>query len=333
MNRYFVGVGIVVTAAIAISLGSFAQDSAAPGEIVASGLDNPRGFAWSPDGELYVALAGTGGDTGQVVRIEDGDPITVVDGMNSDVAGNGSVEGVAAVDFLDNQMYFLEQGGGAAHKAPEDQPAGVYKADEDGNAVLVANVGAWVAQNLTKVHGEEGDAYNMIAGTEGLYVVMANPDAILEVKPDGSIRLVADLVKNGKHDVVTGIALDRAGNLLVSTLSPFPFSDGAAKVFKISKRGVISDYWTGITATTSLAVAPNSRVYALEMTTGNTAESPFNPNSGKIVRRSGSSGAVEVQTGLNFPIAMRFAPDGALYVAGPGIGAPGSGWITKLEVK
>ncbi len=333
MNRHFVGVGIVLTAAIGVSLVGFAQDSATPpGEVVASGLDNPRGFAWGPDGAMYVALAGTGDDTGQVVKIEDGEATVVVDGMHSDLAKNGSVEGVAAVDFLGDEMYFLEQGAGATHSFP-DQAAGVYKADADGNPVLVADVGAWVAKNLTKVHGEEGDAYNMIAGTDGLYVVMANPDAILEVKPDGSISLVADLFKDRKHEVVTGLAVDKYGNLYASTLSPYPFSDGTAKVFKITKRGAISEYWTGLTATTSVAVAPNGRVYALEMTTGNTGEKPQNPNTGKVVRRSGSSGMVESLTGLNFPIAMRFDSDGTLYVAGPAVGGAGEGWITKLEVK
>ncbi len=335
MNRYFVGVGIVMTAAVAASFAGFAQDSAytPPGELVVTGLDNPRGFAWGPDGAMYVALAGSGDETGQVVKIEDGEASVIVDGMHSDLAENGSVEGVAAVDFLDNEMYFLEQGGGAAHKAPEDQPAGVYKADEDGNPVLVADIGAWVAKNLTKVHGDEGDAYNMIAGTEGLYVVMANPDAILEVKPDGSISLVADLAKDRKHEVVTGLAVDKYGSLFVSTLSPYPFSDGTAKVFKITKRGAISEYWTGLTATTSVAMADNGRLYALEMSTGNTNEKPQNPNTGKVVRRSGSSGMVVSQDGLNFPIAMRFDPDGALYVAGPAVGGTGEGWITKLEVK
>ena len=335
MNRYFVGVGIVMTAAIAVSLVGFAQDSAPPppGEVIASGLDNPRGFAWGPDGLLYVALAGSGDETGQVVKIEDGEATVVVDGMHSDVAENGSVEGVAAVDFLDDQMYFLLQGGGVAHKAPEDQPAGVYTADEDGNPELVADIGAWVAENLTKIHGEEGDAYNMIAGSEGLYVVMANPDAILEVKPDGSISLVADLAKDRQHEVVTGLAVDRFGSLFVGTLSPYPFSDGTAKVFKITKRGDISEFWTGLTAVTSMAIGPTGRLYALEMTTGNTNEKPNNPNSGMVVRRSGSDGMVVSQDGLNFPIAMRFDPDGALYVAGPAVGGTGEGWITKLEVQ
>src|SRR5215471_12918911 len=31
--------------------------------VVASGLTNPRGFLWAPDGTLYVAEAGSGGES------------------------------------------------------------------------------------------------------------------------------------------------------------------------------------------------------------------------------------------------------------------------------
>src|SRR5262245_44450001 len=48
-------------------LGVQAQDATPvpgpPGTVVASGLTNPRGFVWGPDGALYVALAGSGGTT------------------------------------------------------------------------------------------------------------------------------------------------------------------------------------------------------------------------------------------------------------------------------
>src|SRR5688500_20253694 len=69
--------------------------------LAASGLENPRGFTWSADGTLYVALAGSGGtsmsmgsmssDSGHagpffsgmpasVVRIFEGCPVPVAGG-------------------------------------------------------------------------------------------------------------------------------------------------------------------------------------------------------------------------------------------------------------
>ena len=47
-----------------------ASPSAGAPPVVASGLTNPRGFTWAPDGTLYVALAGNGGTSPAV-----GDPL------------------------------------------------------------------------------------------------------------------------------------------------------------------------------------------------------------------------------------------------------------------
>src|SRR5215207_4324023 len=47
-----------------------ASPAAGAPPVVASGLTNPRGFTWAPDGTLYVALAGNGGTSPAV-----GDPL------------------------------------------------------------------------------------------------------------------------------------------------------------------------------------------------------------------------------------------------------------------
>ena len=58
-----------------------------------------------------------------------------------------------------------------------------------------------------------------------------------------------------------------------------------------------------------------------------------NTATGKVVRQTGPASAVEVVTGLDFPIAMAFGPDGGLYVAYPAFGAdPPAGAIVRLDV-
>jgi len=70
-----------------------------PATVVVSGLTNPRGFTWSADGTMVIALAGNGGEvegiwaggpsgifggpTASIVRIEDGCPVTVAPGLPS----------------------------------------------------------------------------------------------------------------------------------------------------------------------------------------------------------------------------------------------------------
>src|SRR3954464_11340947 len=90
---------------------------------VASGLSNPRGFSWAPDGTLYLAQAGTGGDTVQVAvegftalggetssvdTIADGCAQTVVGGIHSVLWKEaGWIWGAMDIEFLGDVPYVL----------------------------------------------------------------------------------------------------------------------------------------------------------------------------------------------------------------------------------
>lgn len=343
--------------------------------IVASGLTNPRGFAWDADGTLYVALAGTGGggetaadpasspststngnarDTGtpvvegagetqlgsttaSVARIEDGCPVTVVDGLPSGgLPDLGWIFGVSDVEILDGQLYAVVDGGGAAFGNP-DQPNGVYRIDADGTATLVADLSAWVRANpVSQPHepiNPDSEPFAMIAGDEQLWIVEANHQQLLTVTSDGTISRIADLSVFG-NVAPSGLALAPNGGVYVSFLSPLPFTDGSAKVVQIAPDGVVSDVWTGLTAVTAVTVGEDGTLYALEMATGNLAQAPFVfPGTGKVVRQTRPGAATDVVTGMTFPAKMEFGPDGALYVAGPAFGANhDEGTIIRLDL-
>ena len=76
-------VPVVGTWANAAAQGDATTDSAI--ETVASGLTNPRGFSWGPDGTLYLALAGTGGDM----------HIPAFEGFTADIGLTSSIATVA----------------------------------------------------------------------------------------------------------------------------------------------------------------------------------------------------------------------------------------------
>jgi len=108
---------IVTCAASVPSVSSQAQTSSNVA-VVVSGLEAPRGLKFGPDGDLYVAEAGTGGtnstagqcaqvippvgpytggSTSRISRIDrSGNRATVVSGLPSSVDAMGDLSGVAS---------------------------------------------------------------------------------------------------------------------------------------------------------------------------------------------------------------------------------------------
>lgn len=151
---------IVILAFLIIAPPATAQDATPITDdaitVVASGLTNPRGFTWRDDGTIYIALAGTGGDTpGTIDGVEDGifggltsSVVTLEAGCAVPVAeelpsGNwrdeGWVWGVHDVAFLDSALYVLSAGGGTDFGVP-DQPSALLRVEDDGSTTMVADL-------------------------------------------------------------------------------------------------------------------------------------------------------------------------------------------------
>ncbi len=344
---------LVVMLAVSLPVAVAAQDGAtptapAPGAqstdgitLVASGLANPRGFTWDADGTLYVALAGTGetatsvGAAASVVKIVDGCPVAVAAGLPSSQDPYKDVLGPEAVALLDGQLYVLQGATGPLAAMDPNRPNGIYAVEAGGGLRLVANLTAWINANpVANVPGDKnplGEPFRMLAGTGGLWILESNSGEVLWVTPDGVVRRVADL--SAEHPVLTGFALAPDGGVYVGDLTPAPHEDGTALIWHVAADGTVRDVWTGLTTVTGIAVAPDGTLYALEMATGNTFAGGMEPGTGKLVRQTGPAMADEVVTGLDYPIALDWGPDGALYVAFPAYGASDlSGAIVRIDL-
>jgi len=339
--------------------------------VVASGLLNPRGFDFGRSGDIYVAEGGSGGGTstdglctqipgpsngsptgpgpnkgGPTARISridrHGTRTTVADGLPSSVTAIGaSVLGVGAVAFLDGRLYAVTAGGGCSH-GNAGTVNSLLRVHRGGRTTKVADLSAYLAahppgdpQFELNDWEPDGTWYGMVAARGALYATESNHQEVDRIDTNGRVTRIVDMSaqSDARGEWIGPTAITyHDGDFYVGTLSPFPIVPGDAAVYKLSPTGHLSLYASGLT--TVLGVAwKDDRLYVLESMNDTTIPFPT-PNqegSGKVVRVEHNGSQTVVVSGLSFPSAMAFGPDGKLYISNHGFSSP-TGEIVRADV-
>lgn len=362
---------LVAIASLGLAAPAQAAGLSPNASVFASGLNNPRGLTFGPDGLLYLAEGGTGGSSSTVGQCEQvpppvgpymggftasiakigsaGNVTRIVSGLPSSQTSpaiGGFVSGVADVAFHGSNLYGMEAAAGCSHGLAGTHND-MFRVNRDGSTRSFANLSAFIQANPTAHEDPEdfepdGTWYSMVSAKGALYAVEPNHGEVDRVTIGGHISRLIDVSAAAfplglgsplGHIVPTSITF-HDHSFYLTNLDVFePGFQDQARVFKITRDGQLETVAGGLNASVGIAFDGQGRLYALEAFTGFFAPAPFTANSGKVVRLNGSGGWDTIASGLNFPTAMTFGPDGMLYVSNCGFGCPaGAGQVVRVAI-
>jgi len=226
-------------------------------------LKAPIGMALDEKGNIWVTEAGTGNNNndGSVSMITPAGQKTVfVTGLIS-VINQGSIEGVSKLLYRDGKLYFLH---GFSSKLYIADVSSFKSGDAPVNLLSIQSydIGDFVKKQAY-TDPLNSNPFELAFGPDNnLYIADAGGNVIIkrnQANGDLSEFALIPKTKEGKDAVPTGIVFD-GGKFLVSTLTGFPFTPGAAKIFQITTSGVVTEYNnTSFTTLSGITLSANNK--------------------------------------------------------------------------
>ena len=352
---------LLAFAAAAFALPAAAQ-AAAPVPVM-TGLDNPRGLAFGPEGSLYVAEAGKGGSgvcvplpdgpgtrcygaTGAISRLWRGTQERIATGLPS-VAVQPSGETAAGpqhISFQGRGGLYVNIGcscdkGNAIGALLDGLGFGyLMHVSASGHAKQLVDIAGYEASVNPDGAQIDSNPFGLLALPGHRLVTDAGGNSLLDVRTNGSISTIATFPKIpggplGTRDAVpTDVVVGPDGAYYVSTLTGFPFTAGTASVYRVVPGQAPTPYATGLTMVTDLAFGSDGSLYTLQHASGIPGVPfPFaGPGAIRKVPPGGGASSTLVAGGLPRALGLIVGADGALYVSVNGASA-GNGAVWRIE--
>lgn len=325
-------------------------------EVVAGGLSNPRGLTFSPDGALFVAEAGRGGNGDCLPNPEGGDDVcygttgavTRILSPTTTPTQSRIVTGLASVAVMT----------GTAATGPHD-----VVIDENGQPMIVVglgadptlrngssqlmNLGQLVSATMTGTwtntvdiaayevsdnpDGAQIDSnpFAMVAVDDGYIVSDAGANALLHISSSGTISTVAVFPTRtvefppGSGNMIpmdsvpTDVTVGPDGAYYVGQLTGFPFPVGGANVYRVVPGEEPEVYAGGFTNITGIDFDADGNLYVLETATNSLLSG--DPTGALIRVTPYGLRQTLASAELVMPTGLAVGPDGAAYVSNFGI--------------
>lgn len=304
-------------------------------EVVAEGLEAPRGLEVAADGTVYVAEAGRAGDscpmgeagfcfgpTGAIARISDGTVERLAEGLPSAGAGP-EIVGPSDVALGDDGAVYtvINWGGDPGERQEGDLGGWLLRIAADGSVEPLTDVAIFETTDDPDAEFSMGvldtNPHSLALLDGGFVVADAGANALLQIDQGATVSLLSVFAPT-THEFPAE---------LLAAMGPPPESDGqmapegeamaegeaagdaeAMAEGEAAPGGMVPVPVESVP--TAVVVGPDGAFYVSELTGG-----PF-PVGGARVYRVEPGGEPEVYaTGLTNAMDLGFGPDGTLYVA------------------